>query len=63
MPSDWIPCSERLPDEGVEVETILLDGRPRNEQRLTRQGRLWFMDDGVYVYYEPTHWRPVDDAE
>lgn len=22
-----------------------------------KSGRLWFLPDGVYVYYEPTFWR------
>ncbi|WP_225784496.1 hypothetical protein [Xenophilus sp. Marseille-Q4582] len=33
-------------------------GSVRNEQRLKRQGRLWYFPDGsMYVYYTPTHWR------
>lgn len=28
-----------------------------------RNGRLWFLPDGtVYVYYTPTHWRPMGTA-
>lgn len=31
-----------------------------NEQMLKRGWGLWFMPDGhMYVYYTPTHWRPV----
>jgi len=43
----------------VVVETKLDDiGGARNQQRLKRQGRLWFFEDGsMYVYYTPTHWR------
>jgi hypothetical protein len=44
--------------EGVRVKTRIADAKGiRNEQYLTRRGRLWFTDDGTYVYYEPTHWR------
>ena len=45
--------------DGVEVETKIDDGRGcRNEQSLTRKGRLWFFPDmSMYVYYTPTHWR------
>lgn len=39
------------------------DDGERNIAKLTRRGRLWFTapTDGMYVYYTPTHWRPVDD--
>lgn len=45
--------------ERTEVETKIDDGNGcRNEQRLRRQGRLWFFPDmSMYVYYTPTHWR------
>lgn len=32
----------------------------RNVQKLTRKGHLWFTEPtarGMYVYYQPTHWR------
>jgi hypothetical protein len=62
MGSDWIATHERLPDEGVVVETkIDFGGGVRNVQRLKRQGRMWLFADGsMYVYYEPTHWRATD---
>lgn len=35
----------------------------RNEQPLKRHGRLWWFPDGsMYVYYTPTHWRPVPEV-
>ena len=34
----------------------------RNEQPMKRSGRLWFAGD-MYVYYEPTHWRPLTELE
>lgn len=60
--SQWIPCSERLPEDGVEVQTKIDDWRgPRNEQKMTRSNRLWFIDGGkMYVYYTPTHWRAME---
>ena len=52
----WIPTTEP-PPEGIKVETKIDDQNGvRNVQVLKRSGRLWF-DDGVYVYYTPTHWR------
>lgn len=57
----WIPVAERLPPEGEVVETKIDDTDGiRNEQKLKRQGQLWFFADGsMYVYYTPTHWRPL----
>jgi hypothetical protein len=45
----------------VLVNTRIDDGRGvRNEQPLKRSGRLWWTADGtVYVYYTPTHWKPL----
>jgi hypothetical protein len=46
---------------GVLVETrIKFPGEPgRNVQPMKRSGRLWFLEDGIYVYYTPTQWRPL----
>lgn len=48
--------------DGVVVETRIHDGQGvRNEQPLKWRGRLWFFDDdSMYVYYTPTHWRPIE---
>lgn len=61
---DWTLTADRRPDEGVEVETKIEDDRGiRNQQPLVRQGRLWFFPSGeMYVYYTPTHWRPLGAA-
>ena len=48
--------------EGEVVETCIDAGTPRqrNESTLVRKGRLWFFPDmSMYVYYDPTHWRPA----
>ena len=38
-------------------------GGVRNEQPMVRRGNLWWINDGepgsMYVYYTPTHWRPL----
>jgi hypothetical protein len=55
---DWKPI-ETCP-EGVEVWTRIKDASgERNKQTLRRQGRLFFMPGGMYVYYTPTHWAPT----
>lgn len=57
----WIACKDKLPVDGLIVETKIDDEKGvRNVQSLKRQGFLWFFPDGsMYVYYVPTHWRPV----
>lgn len=59
----WSPIATA--PEGKKVETVIADGpnpllSMRNQTTLVRQGRLWFFPDfSMYVYYEPTHWRPI----
>lgn len=57
----WKPAATA--PEGVTVLTKIDDFKgERNVQKLTRHGRLWFIDDdySMYVYYEPTHWKEVE---
>lgn len=59
---DWVRVRERQPEPWEVVETKIDDAKgERNVQRLQKgDGRLWFVPDGsMYVYYEPTHWRPI----
>jgi hypothetical protein len=58
---DWQPIETAPEREPVETK---IDGRdgPRNIGILERRGRLWFALKrdgalGMYVYYQPTHWR------
>ena len=48
---------------GVLVNTKIDDEHGcRNIQPLLRQGNLWFTSErpgAMYVYYAPTHWRPI----
>lgn len=61
--TEWSPI-ETAP-EGVAVDTrIDTGGHVRNEQVLIRRGGLWFLPDmSMYVYYQPTHWRPIARSE
>lgn len=58
--SEWQPIQSA--PEGVKIETRIRDIHGiRNEQRLVRKGRLWFLPDmSMYVYYTPTEWRPLE---
>lgn len=55
---EYVACADELPPEGESVMTKIDDAAGvRNEQRLSRQGRLWWMPNhSMYVYYVPTHW-------
>ena len=58
----WHHIKEELPEEGIYVETKIDDDRGcRNQYVLRQKGNLWFLPDGMYVYYTPTHWRYLWD--
>ena len=51
---------DSAPQEAVVETKIHDENGPRNVQRLIRIGRLWYFgDQSMYVYYVPTHWRPL----
>ncbi len=57
-PRPWIRCDGRPPERGVLVDTKVDDEHGvRHEQPMSLRGNLWFTEDGLYVYYAPTHWR------
>ena len=59
----WEPASGA--PEGAIVMTKIDDARgARNEGPLVRRGNMWWQPDGsIYVYYSPTHWRPMTAQE
>ena len=59
--TDWVPCTDHLPPQNVTVETMISDsGGIRNHVRLKFYKGHWFFEDmSMYIYYNPTHWRPV----
>lgn len=60
----WIKVSKEIPPEGVLVETKIDDeSGVRNHTLLTRKGNLYYLDNGAYTYYTPTHWRFYDGGE
>lgn len=57
----YFSVTEKAPPEGQFLFTKIVDSKgTRNIQELKKQGRLWFSRDGLYVYYEPTHWAPIN---
>ncbi len=56
MSKNWTNTADQLPPEGEWVTTISSGGQ---EVELKRQGNLWFMDNGMYVYYTPEKWRAL----
>jgi len=61
----WVRVTDQLPRKGVIVMTKIDDGNGvRNEQELKFNNPLWFVPDGsIYVYYSPTHWKPIASAQ
>lgn len=54
----WVKITDKQPPQNVFVVTKIDDGNGvRNEQKLKFVHNLWWSDDGMYVYYAPTHWR------
>jgi hypothetical protein len=68
--SDWRRTyTEKSPrwtcPDGEELLTKIDDDHgARNEAKLTRFGNLWHTgptQSSMYVYYTPTHWKPIND--
>ncbi len=57
MAKDWQPIDTA--PEGIVVDTAIIDpsGGVRSVRPLERYRHLWFMPNGLYLYYTPTHWR------
>lgn len=57
----WNPISTA--PIGRTVETKIHDEKgERNFAHLRFDGRFWWSADGdMYVYYQPTHWRPATE--
>ena len=60
---EWIPIIERPPAPNVLVETKIADEKGvRNCYDLVyHRGLFWIPDMSMYVYYTPTHWRPIKE--
>jgi hypothetical protein len=57
----WHLTANRLPDNNTLVQVKIDDERGcRNEGRLLYESNMWWTPDGsMYVYYVPTHWKPI----
>lgn len=55
--ADWIPVGTRLPERGQRVRWMGQSGQVATG---TYEG-VWLLDDGMYVYYDPTYWQPLED--
>lgn len=63
MSHDWVLCSVNPPPKGVEIMTKIKDEHgERMEQSLVFEENLWWYPDrSMYIYYAPTHWKPLAD--
>jgi hypothetical protein len=56
MTDQWMPVCD-APDREVLLTRIDDANGVRNQQKLVRDGNLWWLPDrSMYVYYTPTHW-------
>lgn len=54
---NWIKITDRKPPENKMFLMKIDDEHgERNIQPLKRKNNLYFMDNGMYVYFTPTHW-------
>jgi hypothetical protein len=61
--SDWNPTGS-APQNQVVMTKISDEKGERNEGPLFKSGQMWWTPDGeMYVYYRPTHWRPLSAGE
>lgn len=50
--------------DNVDIITKIDDGEEREVKILRRSGSLWFIPgSNEYVYYQPTHWHPIDRGQ
>ena len=57
-PTEWKDIS--YAPEGVLVWTAIIDSKgTRNVQKMKKSKNLWFIENGMYVYYQPTHWANI----
>ena len=53
----WKKINQEHPPINKWIKTKIEDEHgTRNEQYLKFDGKLWWMDADIYVYYTPTHW-------
>ncbi len=57
----WEPIATAPENELVWTKIDDSNGY-RNEQKMVRRGNLWFAGE-MYVYYSPTHWGRLTEAE
>ncbi len=63
-PRPWNLIDSATPENVVLMTKIHDANGARNEQALIKNRNLWwFPDKSMYVYYTPTHWRPLDATE
>ena len=56
----WTPVADALPPSGQVVQVRTPGGDVRS---LIFEVTLWWLPDrSMYVYFTPTHWRPIAPA-
>jgi len=62
MSMEWTKTKDKHPEKGQTVQTKIDDSLGlRHEKNLVYHSNLWWDEDfNMYVYYEPTHWKPLE---
>lgn len=63
--SEWIKCSERMPEPGVPVLVVSMIGNVVQNNVYEWDGRTWSDFRNDYGEYEPevfTHWMSMPEA-
>jgi len=57
---DWNRPDLVVPPEGEEIATMNSQGQVQN--LIFDNGRWWFPDKSMYVYYVPKFWKALDEV-
>lgn len=57
--NNWLDIGSAPSNSAIETKIDDANGE-RNHCTLIKDGGLWWFEDrSMYVYYQPTHWRPM----
>ncbi len=61
MTSSWFGVKFSKPPENTKIDWMEPDGHVVYSGRV--KGKLWFLPDGMYIYYEPSFWRYAQNKD
>ena len=64
VPEKWIPCAERLPEDGLDVLVYLTAWNEHIQvAHIQYGGTMWELSDGEFYFsqYDVSHWMPLPE--